>query len=507
MRMPMPEPKSDNKPKEDTVIVGASDLLFERLGNNQLNFLDLLSELIDNSIAGAHDDKPVRIRISFFSGKQGRIERIRIRDNGRGIPEKHLGKALSLGAKRIVGSLNEHGMGMKQAVMGLGMLDRLLTRVDGSDRAVGVDRFGFGEIPLVRRQVTWTGTEITIKDLKHGVVPDKYSVIRSSVCLWIGARYRKFLIDDPASGASKRAEIQLRHYVSGEERRVDRIRIQEVNPAYRSDIKKEKGRPEQTRFFCSHMNDPLDPPFEECRPEHGCDWKFKLVIGLAPEGSLTAILGRTSKQARRNQPYHVSQKNQGLDVIMNDRVIVFSQWSELFQSLSDSILVEKHPSFNRIRGELILGHGFSTTITKNQISLTTEWRDARERLYHYVKEQRLFNPPPPGRREAVNNNLLIEYLKNKYGDHFEPKQVAGIFDAEIDIKDTKNNEAYELKVVRTTWQDVFQLFGYMSASDMQKGYLVAYSHKQAAKDAVKHINEKYPLEIQLKHFDSDYKIK
>ena len=47
----------------------------------------------------------------------------------------------------------------------------------------------------------------------------------------------------------------------------------------------------------------------------------------------------------------------------------------------------------------------------------------------------------------------------------------------------------------------------MAASESQKGYLVAYSHKQAAKDAVELINEKYPLEIQLKHFEGNYKIK
>ena len=62
-----------------------SDNIFEELGHNTYDYKDLLSELIDNSLA-ARDGKSVRVHLDLFVDKDQRPHRFAISDDAAGIP-------------------------------------------------------------------------------------------------------------------------------------------------------------------------------------------------------------------------------------------------------------------------------------------------------------------------------------------------------------------------------------------------------------------------------------
>src|SRR5215211_8388609 len=95
------------------VRVEPSDHLFKELGRNTYNFRDLLSELIDNSIAARRPGQQLAVHISIFVDQTGKSRRFVIRDNASGIPADRFGAAVSPAALQSQGSPNEHGLGMK----------------------------------------------------------------------------------------------------------------------------------------------------------------------------------------------------------------------------------------------------------------------------------------------------------------------------------------------------------------------------------------------------------
>jgi hypothetical protein len=124
-----------------------SDNIFEELGHNTYDYKDLLSELIDNSLA-ARDGKSVRVHLDLFVDKDQRPHRFVISDDAAGIPAEKLGSAITPAGLRTDGSLNEHGLGMKQAVAALGQLESLVTKTADRELALEITEFRFGEIEV-----------------------------------------------------------------------------------------------------------------------------------------------------------------------------------------------------------------------------------------------------------------------------------------------------------------------------------------------------------------------
>ena len=104
----------------DPIDVLPSDLIFKELGNNTYDYRDLLSELIDNSIAAREPDSLLHIIIKIGVSQSDQYSNwLSIRDDASGISREELGTAISPAGKQTSSALNEHGMGMKQAVAGL----------------------------------------------------------------------------------------------------------------------------------------------------------------------------------------------------------------------------------------------------------------------------------------------------------------------------------------------------------------------------------------------------
>jgi sensor histidine kinase regulating citrate/malate metabolism len=123
-RCPHAECEQQDKMK---INVFPSDNIFQELGQNTYDYKDLLSELIDNSLA-ARDGKSVRVKVDLFVDKDQTARRFVISDDATGIPADKLGTAITPAGLKTDGSLNEHGLGMKQAIAAMGKLESLVTK-------------------------------------------------------------------------------------------------------------------------------------------------------------------------------------------------------------------------------------------------------------------------------------------------------------------------------------------------------------------------------------------
>jgi len=120
-----------------------------------------------------------------------------IKDNATGIPQNNLGNAITPAGVSSGNSLNEHGLGMKQAIAALGKLKYLATKTSDEDKARVILNFGFGELETYASEDFGGehGTEISIEQLKPIVIANPHSISRG-LSKYLGARYRSFLKPD-----------------------------------------------------------------------------------------------------------------------------------------------------------------------------------------------------------------------------------------------------------------------------------------------------------------------
>lgn len=468
--------------KKFSTNVEPSNRIFEELGNNTYDFKDLLSELIDNSIAARVEDRLLKIEIKILVDDNNSPIKFIIKDNASGISDEDLPIAISPAAKKTENSLNEHGLGMKQAVASLGVLESLITKTSEEDYPKKITEFRFGEIDVYEtNEIEFeegSGTQLTVINLKPIVVTNSTSLTRSYKT-YLGARYRKYL-----KPSSKKMDLRLFLQKTREERPFYEISIDEVKPVYFHP---------QTR-----ENRPVIQSFEL----NGSDWKAKLTFGYAPtlEGEYEELaLDKPNKW----HPYRISRTTQGLDILLHDRVILFHQLHEL------DFVAGEHSDYNDIRGEIELITGFSTAITKN----------------HLIRDRR-FNECVSEKNQILNgekdgpSNTKKDYLKRKtYPESLPEKLLRDRLSTYLQTnplnkKETVNteyvlegiegfvdiladNETWEIKTGKASALDVYQLFMYMDVGNFEKGFLVAKGFTTGADIAMTHINKNHGKTITL----------
>jgi hypothetical protein len=256
--------------------------LFTELGRNTYDYVDLLSELVDNAIAARLDDRLLEVKITLGQSKNPEHRFFKIQDNASGIPLEKLGDAISPGALGGGTSLNEHGLGMKEAVASMGTLGYLLTKTESQQVAYKIDRFDWGKLPVQEMKVEWkNGTEIYIKDLKPIVDFSKTNYTRSYVKV-LGARYRRFLRPD-----NPRLSLIIEMVdVDNDESEKTSWGITQVKPVY------------------FHPKTRLNAPVIEREKFKGDGWEAELTFGYAPTDDQYKELGLDSPD--KFHPYQVS---------------------------------------------------------------------------------------------------------------------------------------------------------------------------------------------------------
>ncbi|MXX92539.1 MAG: hypothetical protein F4Y63_03690 [Chloroflexi bacterium] len=222
-----------------------------------------------------------------------------------------------------------------------------------------------------------------------------------------------------------------------------------------------------------------------------------MVFGYAPDTEYEWSELRQDPPTRF-EPYYSSLGKQGVDVILNDRVIMFHQLTEL------DIVGIRHSDYNTLRGEIILDSGFQTAITKNSILKTDNWINLKNQISEFLNKGDYIRLKsyPDALPEAVLRDRLAVWLetnalapRKKVAKEYVVEALGG----KIDIMADK--EVWELKRDEAFGLDVYQLFGYLDMGEWENGYLVAKSFRGSAQQAAEHINEKHDVNIKLVELD------
>ncbi|MHB8142802.1 MAG: ATP-binding protein [Thermoleophilia bacterium] len=463
-----------------SILVEASNNIFEQLGNNTYNYHEVLAELIDNSIAAKSSDVPVTVQISIFANDDNEPTEIVVSDDATGISQDRLGLCITPAGVQSANSLNEHGLGMKQAISALGKLKYLATKTTDEEKARVVQEFKFGELPTAYADFDISsGTEISIKNIKP-IVSASPTTYTRTIVPYLGARYRRFLKPD-----DKQLNLNVKIISSSDRENVLYAwDVHQVKPVYFHPQRREN-RPVILRHQLQ-----------------GRGWKALLTFGYAPNNDDEyEELGVDIPN--KFHPYKVSISKQGLDVLLQNRVILFHQLSEL------GIVETRHSTFNEIRGEIVLQEGFSTAITKNSIINDDHFQECIDQITEILNGER---SGPAGRvenylrrktypdelPEKLLRDRLEEWLLNnpiQKRTHVDTEYVVEGIEGYIDI--LADEEAWEVKVDQASAYDVYQLFMYLDVGNFTKGYLVAKSFSTGAEIAARHIRDNHSKEINL----------
>jgi len=456
--------------KQITVIPSSN--LFDELGNNTYEYIDAISELIDNAIAAKKEEKLLEIKIEIgSSSNKPQNQYFLIRDNAKGIKFENLANAISPGEITGESGLNEHGLGMKEAIASLGKLDYLLTKTQYDDKAHKIDKFDWGPLDVEEKNVDWdNGTIIRIKNLKPIIDFSKINYTRTYVKK-LGARYRRFL---KASAPKMSLIVEMKNMDNN--KTIDKWSVTEVKPIY------------------FHPNRRQNSPVIEKKVFSGNGWEAELTFGYAPNDVQYEELGL--EKPDKFSPYYVSINKQGLDIIRNDRVINFSQLSEI------GIVSVRHSDYNYIRGEIDLKKGFRTAITKNSMIYEDHFRELLNKLKVFLndpsKDYLVRKSWPEEISEKILRDRLAKHLKERSIDpkkNVKQEHPVRKLGGSIDILADK--EAYEIKTTQADGIDIYQLFAYLDMEELDSGVFVAPDYSTGAELTAEHINSKYKKNIIL----------
>lgn len=456
------------------VVVEASNNIFKELGNNTYNFLDLISEFIDNSIA-AKKEGILSVDIEVGIAEDEAESYFLIRDNASGIKRENLGKAISPGELSGGASLNEHGLGFKQAVSALGEFEYLATKTIEDSEAIVVDELRYGEIFPKLINVDWNnGTEICVKKLK-GIVPLNPQTYTKSISTYLGSRYRRFL---KSANPLMKLTIKL-------------LDLEDVNDKDNPAVISEWNVTELKPVYF-HPNERRNSPVISKKSFKGIGWDAELTFGYAPKDDEYEEMGLPVP--KKFEPYHVSLPKQGFDLIRNDRVIKFSQLSEI------ELVPTRHNRFNNIRGEIDLKKGFVTAITKNSVIMDKHFKELISDLREFLEEGEYLN------KKTYPDELPEKLVRDRLAAHMTSRAI----DKKTDVKKEyaveglggfidilADGEAWELKAHDASGLDIYQLFAYLDMGNIGSGYLVAPKFKTGAAAAADFIFKNHNKKITL----------
>jgi len=451
-----------------------SNNIWSELGNNTYDFLDLISELIDNSIAARWPDKRLSVKLEIYVKRDKNIpHRVIIKDNARGISKEIMADAITPAGVQTPDSLNEHGLGMKQAIAAMGKLEYLATKTVEEEKARVILEFKFGHLDYYLSDFdVESGTEICIRDIRPIVNVNPQS-ITMTLKPYLGARYRRFLKSD---NKIMKLEIFIKDKDSG-------------NVLYSWDV-------EEVKPIYFHPAERKNKPVFLNKRFSGKGWKAELTFGYAPSEDEYKELG--IDRPLKYHPYYVSMTKQGLDVILHDRVVLFHQLAQL------GMVSTMHPDYNSIRGEITLIEGFRTAITKNSIVQDERSKecvdaikkflagDGEEDKKNYLRQKKY----PEAIPEALLRDRLANWLRNNplnKKENVKTEYTVEGLAGSIDI--LADGEAWELKRGQAAGLDAYQLFAYMDMGKISKGYLVAHSFATGAEVAAEFIKVNHGKQI------------
>jgi len=343
------------------------DRYWEGLGRQEMDFHQVVGELIDNSISASGKDSdgdllPFKIEVTLE--KIGNKIGVKVADEGIGMTVEEITKHIfSLGGKgRSQGPLNEHGFGLKNALCVLTIGNKLLWIIETRDE----EAVRNGWMYLVRgpfsskMKLELGNLKSWNKDLKHVTADRGTRVFAETTFEFFNTLY---------------------HRARTFETLVERF-IEHLGVMYRGFLKNSYNKLWlRWRNLGNDENNPnYDAEWEEFRikpieiPYDAGGSQTTEIKIHGPEGTAKAVYIRGNldtekvKDASQGKPYPLKiyyQGNiptQGIDIVVRGRVLKTGQLPEIWPD------IPRHNNFNRFVGELMLDDPKFRTVN-NKISL------------------------------------------------------------------------------------------------------------------------------------------
>ncbi len=478
---------------------------WEGLGRQEMDFHQVVGELIDNSISASGKDSegdllPFKIEVTLE--KLGNKIRVKVADEGIGMSVKEITKYIfCLGGKgRSEGPLNEHGFGLKNALCVLTIGNRLPWIIETRDD-VAVSK---SEVYLVKGPFS-SEMRLELGDLSGWNEGLKHVTGQRGTRVYAETTFEFF--------------NTLYHRARTFETLVERF-IEHLGVMYRGFL----SNPHNKMWLrWRNLGDDEDNPnlnaeWEEFRVKSICipydaggSQTTEIEID-GPEGKAKAVYIRGNldvekvKDPSLGKPYPLKihyQGNiptQGIDVIVRGRVLKTGQLPELWPWPPEEGGVQRHNDFNKFVGELILNDPKFRTVN-NKIGLDPHdpyWRALLEKLNDDdFKPQKI--------TKAKIEIDLAKKLKTMLEGHYTGSRVQrnrpiwGGAGVKVDIFHELNNgeiHIYELKAGTAAPIDAYQLLMYWDGvvkdegKSPKVGRLVAKEVPTAVKNVISEINRR-----------------
>jgi len=472
---------------------------WEGLGRQEMDFHQVIGELIDNSISASGKDTdgdllPFNIEITLE--KIGNKIRVKVADEGIGMTIEEITEHIfSLGGKgRSNGPLNEHGFGLKNALCVLTIGNKLPWVIQTRDE-IAIEKDVVYEVkgPFSSAMKLELGNkEQWRKDLKYAI-GERGTVVYAETTfeffntLYHRARTFETLVERFIEhlGVMYRGFLRNRH---------NKLRLRWRN------LGDDGNNPNIDADWEEFRIEPIEIPYDT-----GGSQRTEIEVD-GPSGKAKAIYIRGNldvekmKDPSQGKPYPLKiyyQGNiptQGIDIVVRGRVLKSGQLPEIWPD------IPRHNNFNRFVGELILDDPKFRTVN-NKINLDPHnpyWIRLLEKLDNDdFKPQRITG--------AKIEKDLAKKLKTMLEGHYTGSNVQrdrpiwGGAGVKVDIFHELNNgeiHIYELKAGTAAPIDVYQLLMYWDGvvrdegKSPKIGRLVAKEIPDAVKNIINEINKR-----------------
>jgi len=473
---------------------------WEGLGRQEMDFHQVLGELIDNSISASGKDSDgdlypfiIEVALQRLGGKI----KIKVADQGIGMSIDELTKSIfSLGGRgKSQGPLNEHGFGIKNSLCVLSLGNKLAWHIQTRDEDAVKDdqiyivRGSFSsalKVELESDPQTWN------EDITH-------ATSKRGTRVFAETTFSFFNTTHPRSRTFETLVERLLEHLSIVYRGYLKPQNNKLWLRWR-DIGDDETRPNSGATWKEHRLKPIEIPYDIS----GSNESTIKVDG--PEGVAEAKYIRGTldvekvKDRSLGSPYPLSVyyqgsiRTQGIDIKVRNRVLKFGQLNEIWPE------IPRHNDFNKFVGELIIDDPKFRTVN-NKISLDPHnpyWIGLLDKLGNDdYKPQRTT-------RSKIETDIKKSLKITLEGMHSKSKvqldrPIWGGTGVEVDIFHELSSgdiHIYEVKVGTAAPLDAYQLQMYWDGivKDENKspklGRLVAKEIPDPVKNIIRDINKR-----------------
>lgn len=302
----------------------ATEGVFKGLAKQNMIFHQCICELVDNSIASKKENENFKIDIILTDLKNGKVG-IYICDNGIGMSADDLASSLQLGRppKEESNRLHEHGFGLKNSIATLTRGEYYWKIWSSSKNGISSVEGPFGPKMIIEDDDNFPNLDFLPSDISTMI----YAETSIDYMITLQGRGRKI--------KSERGLTKLREYL-----------MEHLGVIYRGYLGS-NGYPEGSIFVCIERDrlrvDRIDLPIEGSTTHaftvnlNGQNYNIEYEYGSLSD----------SKKQKCKYYYQRSQKTQGIDIRIGNRVISTSVLEQIWDDIGG-----RHPGYNDFIGEL-----------------------------------------------------------------------------------------------------------------------------------------------------------